>query len=130
MEKICEENIKEIMENLIAECWSDDEFKKEFIKKPKRVIADHTGGKIQFDDKVDFVVNDQSSPKHYYLNIPRKLDIESLTLTDEELELASGGEIVASFAIGFAIGAAVVGITVAVANVRNAHVDPCEEICN
>lgn len=80
------------LQSLYKKCWSDENFKNQLIKKPISTIEEFSGKKINFDkEKIDLVVDDQSDSNIIYLNIPRKVDFDNIELTEEELEMLSGG---------------------------------------
>lgn len=62
------------------------------------------------------IVEDQSNTDIIYLNIPQKINLENFELTDEQLELVSGGLIITALALagycllGLAIGGAGYGV--------------------
>ena len=104
----------ELLKSLVEKAWENPEFKNQLIKEPKKVLETVTGQKIAEDAKV--VVEDQSNSDYVYFNIPRKVNVDNFELSDEQLEIISGGETVilgacavltlvgASFAFGYTIG--------------------------
>lgn len=79
----------EIVNDLIARSLTDSKFKKDFIDDPKGVIESYYQFKV-YDD-IKLTVEDQSDESVIYLNIPRKQDINTLELTEEQLEQVAGG---------------------------------------
>lgn len=100
----------DLMNSLVEKAIENASFKEELIKNPVSTIESVTGKKIE--ENVNFVVEDQSDSSILYLNIPRKVELSSLELTDEQLELVSGGEFVVAIAVG---GAFLTGMGVGVA---------------
>ncbi|TWI03217.1 putative ribosomally synthesized peptide [Flavobacterium tiangeerense] len=106
----------ELMKTLIEKAWESATFKDQLIKNPVATIESVSGNTVTSDYK--FVVEDQTNSSMIYLNIPRKIQIENLELTDEQLDVVSGGEIV----LGLAIGAAFLtgmGVGVAICTAVN-----------
>jgi hypothetical protein len=90
----------ELMKTLVEKAWESSTFKDQLIKNPTGTIESITGKKS--NENFKFVVEDQTDSSVIYLNIPRKVELENFELTDEQLDVVSGGEIV----LGLAIGAA------------------------
>jgi hypothetical protein len=87
--KLANEQQINIVNDLITKSTNDSKFKKELIDNPKGVIE----ASYQFEvyDDVKLVVEDQSDESLIYFNIPRKLSLDEMELTEEELEKVSGG---------------------------------------
>jgi hypothetical protein len=105
-----EQQIKgqELMNSLVEKALENATFKEQLIKNPSEAIEFLTGKK--FENKINIVVEDQTSLNHIYLNIPTKPKLDEFELTDEQLEMVSGGEfIVGGVIIGVAVGAALLG---------------------
>ena len=86
-----EQQGQEIINSLIAKCWEDESFKQEFVSSPVEAIEKFTGKSFKLPEGKKLVVDDQTSPDFVYLNIPAKPDLESMELTDEQLEAVAGG---------------------------------------
>ncbi len=87
---------QELLDSLIQKSWSSQEFKNQLIENPREIIANETGrdvSTIPSDKKI--IVEDQTDESIIYLNIPPKPDYTNLELTDEQLEIVSGGEVMA-----------------------------------
>lgn len=84
---------------IIARAWEDNQFKNELIANPVETMEKLTGIKINLPQGQKLVVVDQSNDSTVYFNIPRKVDVETLELTDEQLEMVSGGDIATAIAI-------------------------------
>lgn len=83
---------QEVMNNIISKCWEDADFKSQLIKDPVATIEKFTGEPVALPEGMKLVVNDQSQDSNVtYLNIPAEPNLEDLELTDEQLELVSGG---------------------------------------
>lgn len=76
---------------VIQAAWDDAQFKNELMANPVASIEQLTGEKFNLAEGQKLVVIDQTDASTVYFNIPRKIDIDSLELTDEQLEMVSGG---------------------------------------
>ena len=94
----------ELIQILAQKAWENSTFKEQLIKNPISVIESVTGQKMQSD--INVIVEDQTDTSKIYLNIPRKVDVNELELTDEQLEAVAGGT---DLVLGFVIGCVVVG---------------------
>ena len=91
--KVTQEEIgkrKELSQALVTKAWKSSTFKERLINNPETVIAEFIDNK-SFKSSAKIVVEDQTDPNIIYLNIPKKVNIDNIELTDEELELVSGG---------------------------------------
>ena len=113
----------ELMAGLIAKkCEDDDDFRAEFEKNPKHILEELSGEKIP-DDLEVVVCHNEDNVWHIPVPDYKELaNIDMKKLSEEELKLLSGGEIlvktgtstVLAFAIVLSIiGAGVVGGLVA-----------------
>jgi len=81
----------EVLNKLYQNSWEIPEFKKRLIKNPSATIEEIVGHRISLDN--NYAVEDQSDSTIIYLNIPAKKDLDTLELSDEQLDLVAGGEI-------------------------------------
>lgn len=91
---------QEVINGIIERVWEDQNFKNKFMNTPQDAIEEFTGKKFNLKDNMSIEVEDQSDPNIVYLNIPKKVELEDLELTDEELETVSGGDFGASVLAG------------------------------
>lgn len=87
---------KELINSLVQKSWESKEFKSELIENPREVIAKELGqdpSQVAADKEI--VIEDQTDDSVIYINIPAKPDFENMELTDEQLEVVSGGEVMA-----------------------------------
>ena len=89
---LTQEQIKgqETVNNIIQECWKDESFKQELLKNPTAKLEEFLGKKLNFKSKA-IKVMDQTDENCIYINIPKKLDIDEMELSEEQLEQVSGG---------------------------------------
>jgi hypothetical protein len=78
---------------VLQKAWEDAQFKKDLMANPVNAIEQLTGHKINLAQGQTLVVNDQTDDNITYFNIPRKINIDELELTDEQLEMVAGGEV-------------------------------------
>lgn len=97
---------------VVQKAWENAEFKKELIANPVKAIEELTGIKMNIPQGQTLVVADQTDESTVYLNIPRKIDVSELELTDEQLEMVAGGTDVLFWG-GVTIGAAFAGAVIA-----------------
>jgi len=102
-----QQEAQQLTNTIISKCWEDEAFKKELISSPIKAIEKLTGHPVNLPEGVKIVVNDQTDPSFSHINIPAKVDFDSMDmeLTDEQLEIVAGGEVVASVGVGILIGA-------------------------
>jgi len=107
---------QELHKALIEKAWKSDSFKDQLIDNPHDTINTITGGSISRD--VNIIIEDQTDEEFIFLNIPRKVNVDNIELTDEQLETVSGGEIVLGVVVGVEIAIILVGVgyTFAAAN--------------
>jgi hypothetical protein len=96
----------ELMNDLVRKSLENPAFKKELLENPHSAIESVYGSTIS--RKSNIVVEEQSNPDYIYFNIPAKPDINEMELTDEQLELVSGGEFILAGA-AIIVGAGLVG---------------------
>ncbi|RKS95388.1 hypothetical protein BC952_1060 [Flavobacterium limicola] len=101
-----------VLNNLYQMSWESPEFKERFINNPSIIIEEIVGHKISSDYR--YHVEDQSDSSIIYLNIPPKNELDSLELSDEQLELVAGGDVIAATLIigGICLVAGAIGCAV------------------
>jgi hypothetical protein len=93
----------ELMQTLVQKAWESAEFKEQLLTNPEAAIEIATG--IAPKGK-NIVVEDQTDDSVIYINIPQRINLEELELTEEQLEMVSGGFIVSCLIL---IGCAAAG---------------------
>ncbi len=92
---------------VVQRAWDDAQFKSELMANPVETMQKLTGNKINLPQGKRLVVIDQSDESTVYFNIPRKIDINSLELTEEQLEMVAGGSTpFCAIGYGFVVGLA------------------------
>jgi hypothetical protein len=94
---------------VIERAWEDTQFRNELMASPVEAMEKLTGSKINLPQGQRLVVVDQSDESTVYLNIPRKVNLDALELTEEQLEQVAGGitPTFIAFGYGFACGVAI-----------------------
>lgn len=108
--RITEEQKKQgqkLYNTLIQKSWENNDFKEQLISTPNEVISQVLGK--SYPSKSKIVVEDQTDRNIIYLNIPKKIDVEDIELTDEQLETVSGGEVFLGVLIGVEVAIILVG---------------------
>lgn len=82
---------QENFRKLIEKAHEDREFKNQLVADPKGTIEKLAGKEFDLQG-FKLVVTDQSDPSTVYVNIPVNENAEDLELTEEQLELVSGGK--------------------------------------
>lgn len=83
---------QKVTQQVIAEAWSNPDFKAELINSPIKAIQKLTGATIKLPEGVNRMeVADQSDPTCTYFNIPVELNMDDVELTDAQLEIVAGG---------------------------------------
>ncbi len=109
---------QELYKELVQKAREEATFKEELIKHPEATISDFLGREF----KGDIVIEDQTNPDVIYFNIPRKPNLDELELSDEQLDIVSGGEapFLIAAGIGFVAGVAFMAAAAGVAAVVKA----------
>lgn len=105
---LTKENIskgRKFYQDLIQKSWEDNTFKEQLIKNPVETIEKFNGFRPNQGNNISIVVEDQGDENTIYLNIPAKFDIDSLELSDEDLDTVSGGT---DFFTGVVVGICIV----------------------
>jgi len=97
-------NLQEVLSQVISECWSNPNFKAEFIANPEDAIKTLTGQTVVLPAGIDTIrVVDESNPTTVYINIPAEPNLDNVELTEQQLEVVSGGSIEGLNVIKFSI---------------------------
>ena len=79
---------QELYQELVQRSWEDTSFKERLMANPNETIAEVTGQEVS---DYNIVVEDQTETNTVYINIPAKVNLDELALTDEQLETVAGG---------------------------------------
>lgn len=106
---------QQLSAQVIQRAWEDSAFKSKLMANPVEEMEKLTGHKVNLREGQKLVVVDQSNESEVitqsddstiYFTIPKKPDMDSIELTEEELEAISGGVTPACFYVGMVIGVA------------------------
>lgn len=86
---------EKLIQNLIEKAWSSNEFKDQLIKSPELTIQEFTNKDFTMLENKKLYIEDQTDSSIIFLNIPSKQDHSNMELTDEQLEIVAGGEVMA-----------------------------------
>ncbi|MCK8496019.1 class IIb bacteriocin, lactobin A/cerein 7B family [Spirosoma sp. RP8] len=101
----------DVVNELIEKSFKNSSFKSDLLDNPHAAIEALYGTVIS--KEVNIVVEDQSDPAYIYINIPAKPNLDEVELTDEQLEMVSGGEVLASVGVGaLIVGAGLLGAAI------------------
>lgn len=100
----------ELLKTLTQKAWESASFKEQLVKNPTAAIEQVTGKTLSNLDGKRIVVEDQTDSSIIYLNIPAKLDLNELELTEEQLEMISGGVTPVAYVAGVALGIGVCAV--------------------
>jgi hypothetical protein len=82
---------QELFRTIVQKAWEDDTFKAELKANPLNAIEKLTGKRLNIPEGKTLVVHDQTDASVVYINIPAELDMDDVELTEEQLEIISGG---------------------------------------
>jgi hypothetical protein len=92
---------------IIQRAWDDAKFKSELLANPVEAMEKLTGRKLNLQEGQKLVVVDQTNESTVYFNIPKKVELDTLELTQEQLEMVAGGLTPTFIALGYGIMAGV-----------------------
>lgn len=95
----------ELVKTLAKKAWESSAFKEQLIENPVTIIEQVIGKGLTIPDNKRIIVEDQTDDSVIYFNIPAKMDLDELELTEEQLEIVAGG--VSPLVVGFVVGLAV-----------------------
>lgn len=108
----------EIYKSLISKAWGNPDFKEKLINNPKLTIEKFQDKKIVLPEDTLIVVDDQTDISKIYLNIPKKVNLDNFELSDEEMEMISGG-IVGATTLAVIICVELIAIGYCLAEIRH-----------
>ncbi len=115
-----QEKGQELYKEIVAKAWENANFKESLVKNPMEAIKEVMGEDFELPENKKLVVLDQSDDDTIYLNIPKKISVDDLELTEEQLEAVSGGLVISGTIALYALGVAAFGAGVALyAAVKN-----------
>ena len=82
---------QEVLNQIIQEAWGNAEFKAELLENPVSAIEALIGEKLSIPEGKTLVVRDQTAEDKVYINIPRKRQMDSVELNEDQLDAVAGG---------------------------------------
>lgn len=102
----------ELMNALVEKAWNSAAFKDQLVNNPVAAIEEFTGKSFNSPEGKKIVVEDQTNESIIYLNIPAEPNLDELELSEEQLELVSGGAtpiLILTIPLAEALGAVALG---------------------
>lgn len=93
---------QDIIEQIITKAWESDTFKQELITNPEASLEKIFGVKPNTQG-AEVVIEDQTNSDIVYFNIPSRPNFDNLQLSDEQLEMVSGGIVAATAGVALAV---------------------------
>lgn len=82
---------QKLFHTIVEKAWEDEAFKQELIADPLNAVENLTGVRLNIPEGKTFVVYDQTDDSVIHINIPAEPNMEDVELTEEQLEIVSGG---------------------------------------
>lgn len=82
---------QKLLHQVVNEAWSNPTFKKQLMENPVEAIEGLTGASLNLPSGKRIEVLDQTDESTVYINIPAEVDMDDVELTEEQLEIISGG---------------------------------------
>ena len=94
----------ELLKILTEKSWESPAFRSQLVKNPQLTIQSVVGENFVVPESKKLVVEDQTDESVIYLNIPGRYDLNDIELSDEQLQVVAGGEVLLGTGIGIAVG--------------------------
>ena len=82
---------QKLFQTIVSKAWEDNAFKQELIDNPVSAIESLTGERLNIPEGKRVVVRNQTDASTVYINIPAEPNMDDVELTEEQLEIISGG---------------------------------------
>jgi len=78
---------------VVTRAWEDPTFKKRLMSDPQQAIESIKGSAVNIPAGKEIKVVDQTDDKYIYITIPKRPEMQEMELSDEQLDLVSGGRV-------------------------------------
>ena len=86
-----QQKAQEFLVSIYKKAWKDNTFKRSLINNPIETLNEFTGKVANFPEEKKIMVQDQTNPNHFYINIPTKPNLEDMEMDDKQFEIVAGG---------------------------------------
>lgn len=84
-------NDQEVLQSVVKKAWKDPVFKNSLIRNPVSTMEGFLGRSINLPAGKNLAFVDQTDSSTIFINIPAELDMEDMELSEEQLDIVSGG---------------------------------------
>ena len=84
-------NTEQLFQTIVEKAWEDDVFKSALLTNPVSAIEDLTAKSINLPEGKNLAVLDQTDATTVYINIPAKPSLDDVELSEDDLDIISGG---------------------------------------
>lgn len=84
-------NDQEILQSVVKKAWKDPVFKSSLIQNPVSTMESFLGRSIDLPAGKNLSFVDQTDSSTIFINIPAEIDTEDMELSEEQLDIVSGG---------------------------------------
>lgn len=93
----------ELLRELVIKAQDNASFKEQLITNPEGTIKGFHP-EVEIPQGMTIQVEDQSDDSNIYLNIPKQVNLDNIELSDEQMELVSGGIAVVTVSAAAIVG--------------------------
>jgi len=93
----------DLLKELVSRAQENAAFKDALINNPEETIKS-VNPNIEIPEGMTIQVADQTSDSVIYINIPQQVNLDNIELTDEQMELVSGGIALISLSAAAIVG--------------------------
>lgn len=84
-------NDQEVLQSVVKKAWQDPVFKSNLIQNPVATMEKFLGRPIDLPTGKNLAFVDQTNSSTIFVNIPAEPDMEDMELSEEQLDIVSGG---------------------------------------
>lgn len=84
-------NQQQALESIVRKAWENNEFKKELLNNPVHTVENFLGRPLNLPEGKKLAFVDQTDSTTIFINIPAEQKIEDMELTEDQLDVISGG---------------------------------------